>query len=1035
MFRTMIAFGSFLLTTTLSTVVAVEAVEIQLNGHRFILPSGFSIEVAASSPIVSRPICCDFDHRGRLYVAESSGSNDKVQVQLKERPHQILRLEDINGDGIYDRRTVFADQMMFPEGTLWHNGSLFVAAPPSIWKLTDTDDDGVADLREEWFDAKTLTGCANDLHGPYLGRDGWIYWCKGAFAEQTYGREDSDPWVTRAAHIFRRHPDGGPIEPVMTGGMDNPVEVVFMPAGERIFTTTFLQHPGGGRRDGLIHAVYGGIYGKRHGVLDGHPRTGELLQPMVHLGAAAPCGLLCRESLAWGSDYQYNLFACSFNMHKITRHQLTESGASFATQDDDFLLSDQLDFHPTDLIEDADGSFLVIDTGGWYKLCCPTSQLWKPDVLGAIYRVRKHDSKTLQDPWGHDVDWTSMSPKQLSKALADERPMVRRQAVQRLRLAGDAGVAAMHEDRNSSSADVRRRSVWTLGSVDSAEARASIREAVLDSDVGVRKAALSMVALWRDVEALPAVLQRVRKGSGHECRLAAEALGRIGMPSAVPSLLHAATLVGNDRFCEHSIIYALIEIGDSESTRLGLESSAAMTRRAAMIALDQMGDYQLQASAVLPLLDTESKPVREAAVWIADHQEHWGEAIGPFLKKQLTKTRFSPSEADLLQRFVVNYAKHPAVQRVAASALGGPGLPAARAELVLRAMTESQLRPTPPMWYVSVKSLLDEMNETTIETATLAAASFSGGSMPAGWHTSLQRIAAEDDLSIQLRLRAVAVLAKNEQAATDTSFRLACRHVIEGQPLELRSTAADIFQRGKFTDRQLESVCELIEEVGPLEVERVITAFRNTKQERVGTAAIKALANSTSAASIPPDHLHKLFAHFPATVREEAAELIEALAETKQEQLAGMETLLKELPSGDVRRGQKIFHGQKVACFACHAMGYLGGNIGPDLTRIGRIRSDRDLMEAILFPNLSFVRSYEPYQVITTDGKIYVGLLREDNALEIVLTTSDRKNVRILRDDIEEIQQSQVSIMPAGLDKQLSKQQLADLLEFLRSTR
>ncbi|MFP6674333.1 MAG: PVC-type heme-binding CxxCH protein, partial [Pirellulaceae bacterium] len=365
MFRTMIAFVSFLLTTTLSTVVAVE---IQLNGHRFILPSGFSIEVAASSPIVSRPICCDFDHRGRLYVAESSGSNDKVQVQLKERPHQILRLEDINGDGIYDRRTVFADQMMFPEGTLWHNGSLFVAAPPSIWKLTDTDDDGVADLREEWFDAKTLTGCANDLHGPYLGRDGWIYWCKGAFAEQTYGREDSDPWVTRAAHIFRRHPDGGPIEPVMTGGMDNPVEVVFTPAGERIFTTTFLQHPGGGRRDGLIHAVYGGIYGKRHGVLDGHPRTGELLQPMVHLGAAAPCGLLCRESLAWGSNYQYNLFACSFNMHKITRHQLTESGASFATQDDDFLLSDQLDFHPTDLIEDADGSFLVIDTGGWYKL-------------------------------------------------------------------------------------------------------------------------------------------------------------------------------------------------------------------------------------------------------------------------------------------------------------------------------------------------------------------------------------------------------------------------------------------------------------------------------------------------------------------------------------------------------------------------------------------------------------------------------------------------------------------------------------------
>src|SRR5690606_35900662 len=126
--------------------------------------------------------------------------------------------------------------------------------------------------------------------------DGWIYWCKGAFAEQTYERPGKPPLVTKASHIFRRDPRSGHIESVMTGGMDKPVEVIFSPGGERIFTTTFFQFPSGGQRDGTIHAVYGGVYGKNHAVLDGHPRTGDLLPPLTHLGAAAPSGLAILES-------------------------------------------------------------------------------------------------------------------------------------------------------------------------------------------------------------------------------------------------------------------------------------------------------------------------------------------------------------------------------------------------------------------------------------------------------------------------------------------------------------------------------------------------------------------------------------------------------------------------------------------------------------------------------------------------------------------------------------------------------------------
>ena len=224
-------------------------------------------------------------------MCDSSGSNEKVAIQLETKPHRILRLEDSNGDGKYDKQTVYVKNVMFPEGAMWLNGSLYVAAPPHILKFTDTNDDGVADKEEIWFDGKTLTGCANDLHGPYRGPDGWIYWTKGAFAKQEY-TINGKKWNTRAAHIFRARPDGTGIEPVMTGGMDNPVDLVFTPGGDIIFSTTFFQHPRDGRRDGLIHAIHGAVYGKDHDPVYEHPWTHPtLMPPMTHMGPAAPCGL------------------------------------------------------------------------------------------------------------------------------------------------------------------------------------------------------------------------------------------------------------------------------------------------------------------------------------------------------------------------------------------------------------------------------------------------------------------------------------------------------------------------------------------------------------------------------------------------------------------------------------------------------------------------------------------------------------------------------------------------------------------------
>src|SRR5262249_33618290 len=138
-----------------------------------------------------------------------------------------------------------------------------------------------------------------------------------------------------------------------------------------------------------------------------------------------------------------NLFVCYFNLRKISRHELVAEGATFRTKDTDFITSDSVDFHPTDVLEDADGSLLVVDTGGWYKICCPTSQLAKPDVLGGIYRIRTPGAPKLDDPRGAGIAGGPAQRGELTKLIADERPYVQARAMHQLGKAGKPAVSAL----------------------------------------------------------------------------------------------------------------------------------------------------------------------------------------------------------------------------------------------------------------------------------------------------------------------------------------------------------------------------------------------------------------------------------------------------------------------------------------------------------------------------------------------------------------------------------------------------------------
>ena len=1025
------------------TQLVASAAEFKIGAHNFTLPEGFTVEKVAGPGIIDRPIVADFDEQGRLYVAESSGSNDPVNKQLIDKPHRIVRLEDLDADGIFDKAITFADKMMFPEGAMWLDGSLYVSAPPVIWKLTDTDGDGVADKREEWFDAKTLTGCANDLHGPYLGPDGWIYWCKGAFAKQTYERPGSVPFETRAAHIFRRRPEGGIVEPVMTGGMDNPVDVTFTPEGERIFTTTFFQHPGGGQRDGLVHAIYGGVYGKVHDVIDDHKKTGELMPVLTHLGPAAPAGLTRYESEIFGSEYRDNLFAALFNLHKVTRHILKPAGATYTTVDSDFLVSDNTDFHSTDVIEDADGSLLVIDTGGWYKLCCPTSQLWKPDVLGAIYRIRRTGAPKVEDPRGLKIDWDKATPQELADLLADARPAVAKRAIQNLRTYRSSARVVLERVLTGEGPERQKiNAVWALASSNDTNAVSVLHGALRNGmPPSVQQAALHARSVYPDKAWRASA--RTLLSTFHPPqvrRAAAEMLGRSGEPRVVPDLLRAAGRLTPsesgplpDRVEEHSIIYALIEINAAAETRTGLGDANAFTRRAALIALDQMSSEALKPSDVIPLLTSSDPVLKETANWIIPHRKDWGADLAQHFERRLKSDLSAADKTELTDQLIKLASSSDIQDLVARVASAQDGKPAER-EFALHVMSRAAQKETPARWAEVVTDVLEPGNSPIIADAVGAAANFRFKQFPADLRRELGRISRSEGHPISTRLEALAAISSGSKL-DGGQFDLTRTQLAPGASTSDRRRAISILSRAALSDEQLAALGAELEAAGPLEISHLLAAYEKSISATVGTRLLGALKDATSFSSLTADQIQRTFAKYPAEIKTEAAQLAASLNVDLAEQSARIEQLLPRLQNGDIRRGQSIFNSAKAACSSCHAIGYLGGDLGPDLTRIGQVRTERDLLEAILYPSASFVRSYEPLILSTREDEVYSGVLRKDASDEIILATGPGVQVRIPRGDVIDSRPGKVSVMPQGLDQQLTTQELADLLAFLKATR
>jgi putative heme-binding domain-containing protein len=159
--------------------------------------------------------------------------------------------------------------------------------------------------------------------------------------------------------------------------------------------------------------------------------------------------------------------------------------------------------------------------------------------------------------------------------------------------------------------------------------------------------------------------------------------------------------------------------------------------------------------------------------------------------------------------------------------------------------------------------------------------------------------------------------------------------------------------------------------------------------------------------------------------------LIGQRAATQREQIDAFAGLLT---GGDVERGRRWFT-EKVGCAACHRVGGQGGLIGPDLTKIGAIRSGRDLIESIVLPSATFAQGYESFTVTLRDGQELTGIRVRQPDDSFVLRDAGGGETRLDPGQVQSVERLQSSLMPEGLLDALTRGETRDLLSYLQSLR
>ncbi|QDU48093.1 PVC-type heme-binding CxxCH protein [Gimesia panareensis] len=966
---------------------------------------GLKATLFTSEPRISSPSSMDVDAQGRVWICEVVNYRAGLRnIPTRKEGDRIVILEDTNGDGKADESKVFyqGNDINGCQGICVLGNKVIVAASPNVFLFTDEDNDGKADKKEVLF---KVAGGEHDhsAHTSVFGPDGLLYWNFGNAGKQVFDAEgkpilerDGRPVLDNGkpywgGMVFRCNLDGSDFE-VLAHNFRNNYEVTVDSFG----TMWQSDNDDDGNRGVRINYVMEfGNYGyldQLTGARWKTPRTGmheeiplrhwHLRDPgvvpnLLQTGAGSPTGICIYEGSLLPEKYRNEIIHSDAGPNVVRAYQVKKDGAGYEAEIANILTSEKDKwFRPSDVCVAPDGSLFVAD---WYDPGVGGHRIGDQE-RGRIFRIAPPDAK---------YQFQKLDLSTVEGAIAGIKSpnlATRYLAWNKLHELQEEALPQLEELYQSDNQRFRARALWLLAGI-KGKANDYVSLAVKDENPDIRITGLRAARRYK-LDVIPVVKQLSHDKSPQVRRECAIALHHSKSPQA-PELW--VSLVdqydGKDRWYLEAL-----GIGMDEQEQKFLSAW-----------LKQAGDNW-------------NTPVGRDLLW----RSKIPLAI-PYLVKIIedpqTKQAALPRYFRTLD-FIPGKEKNEAVAELALFKEGGNK----KRETYIIAEALSRMSAnvvTGDQKYQQALNQVIDSSRGTPEFIKLVekfkAKDYYPELVELGSHSGKSQTAV-DAIRAALSLKQNGLIRKALASKGDNEKE-------QNQKLDLIWALGNSSHNG--ANKILLSIIQDQQE--PLVDRR--EAVRAITKSRAGAHAFLDLAEK---GKIAPQLEQTAAAAMSSTimkdVKERAAKLFPAPPTKNNKPLPPINVLAGM--KGDVVDGRVMFN-TKGTCAKCHVVNGMGKEVGPNLSEIGKKLSREALFESILYPSAGISHNFEAYTVVLVSGNVVNGLLVNKTDDAITLKDAEAISRTFKMDDVEEVIQQKISLMPADLQKVLTQEELINIVEYL----